>query len=54
MTTKEDIKALAIICTKNIIIMICFTLLAVFFQKWWISLFSVLFYTTYSKKGDKE
>lgn len=52
--TEEEIKAIVVICTKNIIFAICFTILAVVFQKWWISLFSLLFYTTYSKKGDKE
>ena len=50
--TKEDIKAIAIICAKNVAIMICFTILAVVFQKWWISLFSILFYSTYSTKDD--
>ena len=31
---------------KNIIPMICFTILAIVFNKWWLSLFSVLFWSS--------
>ena len=39
---------------KNIIAIICFTILAVVFNKWWIILFSALFYTSITTKGDNE
>ena len=31
---------------KNTIPMICFTVLSITFNKWWISLFSILFYSS--------
>ena len=33
---------------KNTIPMICFTILAINFNKWWISLFSILFWSSIS------
>ncbi len=42
---------------KNIIAIICFTILAVCFDRWWIVLFSLLFLTlfdTEEKKGDEK
>ena len=40
-------------CTvMNIVVLICFTFLAVVFGKWWISLFSVLFMST-TKNGTR-
>jgi hypothetical protein len=36
---------------KNIIAIICFTILAIVFNKWWIILFSILFLTTFKSKG---
>lgn len=35
---------------KNSICMICWTALAVFFNKWWIAIFAVLFMTEYTIK----
>ena len=37
---------------KNIIAIICFTILAIVFNKWWIILFSILFLTTFKSKGE--
>jgi hypothetical protein len=54
---KEDIQTLLIIYTKNVIFAICFTILAIYFKQWWISLFTALFYTIYTtekKCDDKE
>lgn len=38
------------IALKNSICMICWTVLAVIFNKWWIALFAVLFMTEYTTK----
>ena len=47
-----------IVCVmlKNIIAICAFVALAIFFKKWWIALFSALFYSglSYNKKEDKE
>ena len=40
---------------KNIVPMICFTILAIAFNKWWLSLFSALFWSSFkltSKDSD--
>lgn len=42
--------ALLIWAIKNIVILICFSLLSIYFGKWWIVLFSVLFFS-YIKTG---
>lgn len=39
---------------KNIIVIICFTILAIVFDKWWIVLFSALFYTSITSKEDDD
>ncbi len=38
---------------KNIIVIICFTILAIVFNKWWVVFFSIVFMTTFESKGDK-
>ena len=39
---------------KNIVALICFTILAIVFNKWWIVFFSLLFWTFFkSKSGDE-
>lgn len=37
---------------KNIIAIICFTILSIVFNKWWIIFFSIIFITTFSTKND--
>ena len=37
---------------KNIVAIVCFTILAITFNKWWIILFSLLFITMFESKGD--
>lgn len=43
---------------KNSVVMICFSALAIYFNHWWIVLFSALFlsdiHTSYVKRNDKE
>ena len=39
---------------KNTIPMICFTILAINFNKWWISLFSILFWSSISLNNKEE
>lgn len=52
----EKIKIYIIWALKNVITLICFTILAILFNKWWIVLFSVLFYSTLklNEENDKE
>ena len=38
---------------KNIIAIICFTILVIVFDKWWIIFFSIIFLTFFESKGDK-
>ena len=40
----DTTKILIIAIIENIVICICFTILAVIFKKWWIIFFSALFY----------
>lgn len=42
-TLKDDSKIYIAITIKNIIAIICFTILAIIFNKWWIVFFSALF-----------
>ena len=37
---------------KNCITLICFTILAIVFNKWWIIFFSIIFLTTFESKGE--
>ena len=43
-------KGLIAVCIKNTVVVICFTALAIVFEKWWIVLFCGLFMTTYERK----
>ena len=48
----DEIKLYLIWAFKNIATLICFTILAIVFNKWWIVLFSALFYSSIKSKGD--
>lgn len=53
---KDILTAYALTIIHNAIPMICFTILAIIFKHWWISLFTMLFWKSYSIKstdGDK-
>ena len=39
-----------VVAIQNIIMIICWTVLAIFFNKWWIALFAVLFLTSVEAK----
>lgn len=49
---------LNIICSiRNAVVIICFTVLAIVFDKWWIVFFSALFWSNVdvkNKKGEKD
>ena len=50
----DKIKLYLIWALKNITTLICFTILAIVFNKWWIVLFSALFYSSIESKGDSD
>lgn len=53
--SKEDIKVVALVIAANAFSLLCFSLLAIEFDKWWISLFSMLVWKSVSYKSkDKE
>ena len=43
-----------LVVIKNIISLICFTILAIFFIKWWIMLFAILFISYIGKDKEKD
>lgn len=49
---KDEYKLAIAIMTKKIIIVALFVTLAIVFKKWWISLFSILFWNRVKLKGD--
>lgn len=49
----DEAKVLAMLFLENIVIMICFTVLAVVFNHWWIVLFSAFFISTFKNKENK-
>lgn len=54
---KQTIRNLTLANTiKNCVVIICFTLLAVYFNKWWISIFGILGLSNlkYIRKSDND
>ena len=51
---KDEIKLYLILTLKNIAMITCFTILAIVFKKWWIVLFSALFYSSINSKEDDD
>lgn len=51
---KDEIKLFLIVTLKNIATTVCFTILAIVFNKWWIVLFSALFYSSIKLKEDDD
>lgn len=49
---KDEYKIALLVILKNIVALICFTILAIVFNKWWIVFFSLLFYSSITIKGD--
>ena len=39
---------------KNSVTIACWTILAIYFNKWWIALFAVLFLSSISTKNEKD
>lgn len=52
--TKEETKVLVYVMLANCVMMGCFTLLAIFFEKWWIVLFSALFWKNVTYKASNK
>ena len=40
---KDNTKVAMLLILKNVLTMICFTILAIIFKKWWIVFFSIIF-----------
>ncbi len=57
-TEKEVLKFFIISFLQNAVVIICFTILAIIFKKWWLTLFSIIFWNNFRFKleedGDKE
>ena len=51
---EDKYKLVLLITLKNIITIICFTILAIVFNKWWIIFFSLLFLTYLSTNKKDE
>ena len=47
-------KGLIAVCIKNMVVVVCFTVLAIVFEKWWIALFSMFLMTSYERKFKEE
>lgn len=51
---KDATKVVLVIALKNIAIMACWTVLAIYFNRWWIALFALLFFSYVRKVSDSE
>lgn len=47
-------KIVIIFAITNIVAIICFTILAIVFNRWWIVFFSILFITTFESRQEKD
>ncbi len=47
-------KVFILLAIKNIVAIICFTILSIVFNHWWIVFFSLLFLTTFEGKEENE
>lgn len=52
--SKEHVKVLALVTIQNCVVTICFTALAALFGKWWIALFSAIFYKSFTYAVNKD
>lgn len=50
----ENLKLYLICYARNVISLICFTILAIVFNKWWIVLFTIIFWCSVEKKEKEE
>ncbi len=50
----EDLKLQLAVLAKNTITLICFTILSVIFNHWWIVFFAIIFITTVEKEREEE
>lgn len=49
----DELKLYLICFIRNVISLICFTILSIVFNKWWIALLSILFWSGVEIKKDK-
>lgn len=47
----DDNKFYAMVFSKNIAVLICFTILSIYFNHWWIVFFSALFWSFPKDRG---
>lgn len=50
----NDVIICIIVTLINIAILACFTVLAIFFEKWWIIFLAIIFWTSVSVKNKKD
>ena len=43
-----------VVCLTNAVIVVCFVMMAVYFNHWWIALFSILCTMSYKDGGDEK
>ena len=48
----DEAKVLIAMWIKNCVVPICFTILAIVFEKWWIAMISILFWISYNNKAE--
>lgn len=51
---EDDVIICIIVTLINIAILACFTVLAIFFGKWWIIFFAIIFWTSVSTKNKED
>lgn len=42
------------VCFENALIMFCWTALAIHFEKWWIALFAILFFSEFKRHSSDD
>jgi len=49
-----NVLAILIVSIKNVLIMGCWSVIAIHFDKWWIALFAILCFTSLKVKNEEE
>lgn len=48
--SNENVKALGLVVLYNIVVLVCFTIMSILMNKWWLILISLLLYKGFSYK----